>query len=303
MTTRALYITGWCRSGSTLLGNLLNELPGVVHVGEVHYLWQNGVLHAGTNTTCGCGAPLDECPLWSETLAGIVPAESGRTAFAGHAMRGQHTYLRTRHTRQRLAEAAGSRAVPPGAHAAVDRIVAIYRTVAELTRARLVVDSSKFPAEAAALCGRSDVDVRVLHLVRDPRATAHSWRRAKAYIPAMSVPRSGAYWTAFNAASDRIGRAFPHRYLRLRYEDFAADPAAALRRTLDLTGLDDVAEVTEGGVASLGINHTVTGNPDRLVRGAVRVRPDDAWRTELPRRHRRAAALLGAPLMHRYGYR
>ena len=30
-----LYITGWCRSGSTVLGNVLAEVPGVVHVGEL----------------------------------------------------------------------------------------------------------------------------------------------------------------------------------------------------------------------------------------------------------------------------
>ena len=38
------------------------------------------------------------------------------------------------------------------------------------------VHSSKFPAEAAALCRVPGLDVRVLHLVRDPRATARSWR-------------------------------------------------------------------------------------------------------------------------------
>jgi hypothetical protein len=46
----------------------------------------------------------------------------------------------------------------------------------------------------------------------------------------------------------------------------------------------------------------VTGNPDRLNRGPVQLRPDEAWRRELPRLHRRTAALLAGPLMHRYGY-
>jgi hypothetical protein len=288
---KILYVTGWCRSGSTLLGNLLNEVPGVVHVGEVHYLWQNGVLGAGTNTACGCGEPLAGCPLWSS-----VPTGDARAAIAG-----QQRYLRTRHTHRRLAEARGARPVDPGARAAVERMLSLYRAVTEATGARLVVDSSKFPAEAAALSGRPDV--RVLHLVRDPRATARSWRRAKAYIPAMSTPRSGAYWTGFNAASDAIGRAFPDRYLRLRYEDFAGDPATALRRTLDLAGLDDAAPIDGSGTAELGVNHTVTGNPDRLTRGTVRVTPDDAWRDDLPRLDRATAMLLAAPLLRRYGYR
>jgi hypothetical protein len=111
------------------------------------------------------------------------------------------------------------------------------------------------------------------------------------------------YWTGFNAASDRIGAAFPERYLRLRYEDLARDPAGALHRTLELAGLDAPSPVDGGGQAVLGVNHTVTGNPDRLARGTVRVRPDDAWRSGLSGRHRVAAAVLAAPLLRRYGYR
>jgi hypothetical protein len=288
---KVLYVTGWCRSGSTLLGNLLNELPGVVHLGEAHYLWCNGVLGTGTNSACGCGESLVDCPVWSRVPVGDAPA----------AVAGQQRYLRTRHTARRLAESRGEHPPGPGVRAAVERMVSLYEAVTEVTGARLVVDSSKFPAEAAALAGRSDV--RILHLVRDPRATARSWRRAKAYIPAMSTPRSGAYWTGFNAASDAVGRAFPQRYLRLRYEDFAADPATALRRTLDLVGLDDPVPVDGAGTATLGVNHTVTGNPDRLTRGVVRVRPDEAWREDLPRLDRAAAMLLAAPLLRRYGYR
>jgi hypothetical protein len=208
-----------------------------------------------------------------------------------------------RYTGRRLAEAAGRRVAPPGAVAAADRIAALYRAVADVTGARLVVDSSKYPAEAAALCGRDDVDTRVLHLVRDPRATAYSWLRPKGYIPAMGVLRGGVYWTGFNAASERIGAAFPQRYLRLRYEDFARDPAGALCRTLELAGVAAPSPVDATGRATLDVNHTVTGNPDRLARGEVRVRPDDAWRSRLSRRHRAAAALLAAPLLRRYGYR
>ena len=50
---RILYITGWLRSGSTVLGNVLGELPGVLHVGELHYLWRNGILGAGSNGPAG----------------------------------------------------------------------------------------------------------------------------------------------------------------------------------------------------------------------------------------------------------
>jgi hypothetical protein len=265
----------------------------------VHYLWRNGVLGQGTNTDCGCGLPVAACPLWKEVLTTL----DADPAAARAALADQDATLRTRHTRARLSESTARTPRPPRAAAAVERIVATYRAVAAADGARLVIDSSKYPAEAAALLGRADLDLRVLHLVRDPRACAHSWVTPKAYIPAMGVARSTSYWTAFNAASDLIGRAAPERYLRLRYEDFTAAPAATLRRVLDLVGLPDTPPVSADGTAVLGENHTVTGNPDRLQHGPVTIRTDEKWRTDLGRRRRAVATTLSAPLLLRYGYR
>ena len=47
-----LYVSGWCRSGSTVLGNVLAEVPGFFHAGELRYLWLNGVLGSGSNRRC-----------------------------------------------------------------------------------------------------------------------------------------------------------------------------------------------------------------------------------------------------------
>ena len=55
-----LCITGWCRNGSTIIGNVLNEVPGVFHVGELHFLWKNSV-GRGANSSCGCGLNLAKC--------------------------------------------------------------------------------------------------------------------------------------------------------------------------------------------------------------------------------------------------
>ncbi|MGF1340931.1 sulfotransferase [Streptomyces flavovirens] len=297
---RVLYITGWMRSGSTLLGNILNELPGVRHIGELHFLWKNGVLGAGTNSTCGCGQPLTACPLWSDALAAL-PAPAG-AATARRMLALQHTLMRTRHTRARLAEARGTGPAAAGVGELLDRSASVYRQVAARGGDRLVVDGSKCPAEAAALLGRDDLDVRVLHIVRDPRATALSYRSAKEYIDPMSPSRSSGYWTAFNLASERVGAAAGDRYLRIRHEDLSARPRGTVAEVLRFAGLDDEVPVDGAGRVPLGVNHTVTGNPDRLRRGVTRIRPDDRWRTELSAADIAAATLPALPLLGRYGY-
>lgn len=296
---RVLYITGWMRSGSTMLGNVLGELPGVLHIGELHYLWRNGVLGAGTNSTCGCGADLTECSIWSAVL------DDNGTAHPDAARRmvtQQKTFLRTRFTRRRLAEWRRGR-VAPEVEEATARTAAIYRTLADHGAKRLIVDGSKYPAEAAALLGREDLDVRVLHMVRDPRATAFSYKRAKDYIDPMSPERSSGYWTAFNVASELLGRAAPNRYLRVRHEDLCANPRATLATVLRFAGLDDEPPVDDAGRVSLRENHTVTGNPDRLAKGDTVIRADERWRTGLSSREIAAATATALPMLARYGYR
>jgi hypothetical protein len=297
---RVLYITGWMRSGSTLLGNVLNELPGVLHVGELHYLWQNGVLASGTNSACGCGRSLRECPQWAPVLEPV--GGLGSEGLAHHVVMRQHALLRTRHTRARLAEAQGRRAPAPGVTELLDRTAALYQSLRTEGGERLIVDGSKFPAEAAALCGRTDVDVRILHVVRDPRATAYSYRRSKDYISPMSPARSSGYWSAFNIASDLVGEAVPGRYMRVRHEDLAKHPRATVAGILHFLGMDDASPVDESGTVELTGNHTVTGNPDRLRQGATSIRADERWRTELAARDITVATAAAAPLLRRYGY-
>ena len=293
-----LHVTGWCRSGSTLLGNVLNEVEGVVHVGELHYLWRNGVLGTGSNTSCGCGLALTACPLWSRVLVGDT------AALAPEIVRWQEAGFRTRHTWRVLRATAG-----PGGSAdeAARRypaaLAAVYRAVQDATGARVIVDSSKFAAEAASVLRMEGIALRALHMVRDPRAVALSWHREKAYIGRRGALNSTWYWVGCNAAAEAVARRLPGAAMRLRYEDFVADPSGAVRRVLELVGEPPAACPVRGRGVTLGVNHTVTGNPDRFLTGEVDIRDDDAWRRGLPRRSALAATALALPWLRRYGYR
>ncbi len=294
---RVLYITGWLRSGSTILGNLLNELPGVLHGGEIHYLYKNGLLLRGTNSLCGCGEQVVSCPLWSAVLDSYQVPDLG--ALAEAMVTWQRTTLRTRHIAARMGKARPR----PEMTAALGQMAATYRVLAARGGSRLVVDSSKYPAEAAALCGREDLDVRVLHIVRDPRAVAYSYQSGKAYIAPMSPSASTANWLGFNIASELAGRAAgPGRYLRVRHEDMAARPAEVMAEVMRFAQLDGEPPVTADGTAWLGVNHTVTGNPDRLNRGAVTIRPDTRWSQALSAPQIAVVTGLALPLLRRYGY-
>ena len=37
--SKVLYIAGWGRSGTTILGNILGQVEGMFSVGEIRFLW------------------------------------------------------------------------------------------------------------------------------------------------------------------------------------------------------------------------------------------------------------------------
>ncbi|MEC3917469.1 sulfotransferase [Nocardia sp. CDC160] len=295
---KVLCVTGWCRNGSTILGNILNEIPGVFHVGELHFLWKNAS-GRGVNELCGCGHKLVDCEFWSTILPVGRPAGLTLEAHADCVIRAQLAQVRTRHTWQVLGR--GLRNEQVRAHGELLRQV--YRAIAERSEARLIVDTSKMPGEAALVSYLDGITPYYLHLVRDPRAVAQSWSKPKDYVYAMSAGKSTAYWTGFNLASHAISRRFPQRSMFLRYEDFIADPAGSIDAVLRLCGLDPALNPMTDRSVELHANHTVTGNPDRFNTGVTTIRPtDDSWRRTLPDSAKLAATALSLPLSLRYGY-
>ncbi|HZN75879.1 MAG TPA: sulfotransferase [Micromonosporaceae bacterium] len=298
MALSILYVTGWCRNGSTIIGNILNEVPGFCHVGELHFLWKNAA-ELGVNNWCGCGAVLTECPIWTDILRLGQPPGVELAAFAGTVVQRQRSCVRARHTWRVLRHGLHNTTLDD--HARL--LTKTYHAVAERMAARVIVDTSKMPGEAALLPHLDGVTPYFVHLVRDPRAVAHSWRTPKQYIYAMSPAKSTAYWSGFNLASSAIVRRYPQRSLFLRYEDFLADPVATIDALLRLCATDPAANPLHGRTVELRTNHTVTGNPDRFHTGATVVRDsDDAWRTDLPVSAKLTASVLSWPLARRYGY-
>lgn len=293
MDPTVLYITGWCRSGSTVLGNALAEVPGVFHCGELRFLWRNGVLRTGSNSRCGCGADLDACPVWSAVLTAVTPPGRDPRRHAEEVVRDQE-HWRTRHTGRAL-RASGTGLWPP-------TLAATYRAISDVTGAQVVVDSSKYASDAA-LASRAALQVPNVHLVRDPRAVAHSWLTPKDYTGRRGPISSTWYWLGFNYAGRRVADTAPAASMLLRYEDLTARPRESVGAVLDLIGRAAQNPVAADGSVDLGPNHTVTGNPNRFEHGRVTLREDLRWRERLARHHQVAVSVLAAPQLHRYGYR
>lgn len=287
--TRILYIASDGRSGSTLVTTVLGQLDGVLAAGELRFLWQRGAVE---NRPCGCGQPFLECSLWSAVMAKL-DADPAPVASA------LHHRLRIR----RLLGVLRRRRVP--GHPTDATIAELYGLLA----ADLVVDSSKPPTYGLLLAGLPDVEVRVLHLVRDPRATAFSWRRKRGLdgpdderlMSRPPVAKSALLWLVWNTVAALLWRR-SGRYLRMRYEDFVADPEAATRRIAAFAGVDGDFSFLDPGAARLAATHSVAGNPARHRSGAVPLVADREWVTALSGAAYLLITMITAPALRAFGY-
>jgi len=303
-----VYILGAGRSGSTLLERVLGQDPRVATLGEVHHLWQRGIVR---NELCGCGRYFHDCTYWSEI---------GQRAFGGWSQvdLGEVRRLADRVDRQRHLGRTAT-AWPTGSTVrAVERYAGYYRRIyqaaLDISGAEVVIDSGKHPSLALALSHDRSIDLRALHMVRDSAGVSYSWSKQQARPEARSqenatmkqysTARSIAYWLSVNGESELLRlRRVP--FARLRYEDFVSTPNVTLPSVWTALGLPGAppALVDHEGHVDLGPNHTVAGNPSRFAQGDTVLRADIAWRSAMARTDRRQVEILTWPMRRRYGYR
>ncbi|OLB81502.1 MAG: hypothetical protein AUI14_03250 [Actinobacteria bacterium 13_2_20CM_2_71_6] len=300
-----MYLAGWGRSGSTVLETVLNQVPGLVGGGELKFIWRRGLVQ---DRRCSCGTRFRECPFWArvftEAFAGVP--ESRLAALDAATDR-----YRTRHLPALLLPAARRRYATDLDWYRAD-LATLYRAIATVSGARAVVDSSKFPSYLFALLQTPGLDIRVVHIVRDPRAVAYSWQRDKVdpdapgngRMPRLAPAVTGAYWSAWNVATERIARTNRLPYLRLRYEDMIADPRATIGEVLELVGLPaESVPVSADGEVGLGVSHQVSGNPVRFTQGTIAIRDDAEWARRMGPVPQLVVKAVTTPVRQRYGYR
>ncbi|MDQ3891183.1 MAG: sulfotransferase [Actinomycetota bacterium] len=303
-----LYVGGYTRSGTTLVGLMLDKLPGVASAGELRYLWRQGPLN---NRLCSCGAPFRECPFWSEV---------GRRAYGGwdRVPLDELVDFEQRYLRVRFIPWFTLSRRPRGfarVHASyADHLARLYRAIRDVSGCSVVVDSSKDPTYGFALRTVPGIELRLVHLVRDSRGVAYSWTKTverpevvgeRAFFDRFSPLETGYRWSLWNAAFDVL-KAFGVPSERVRYESVPQSPDAVVRGIAALASAngaaDDVPELFGGGEFVPASGHMIGGNPIRFSRGAMRIRLDDEWRNRMAARERWAVTAVSWPLLLRHGY-
>jgi hypothetical protein len=306
---KVLYIGGYSRSGSTLLDCMLGQLPGVFSTGELAYIWSHGLRE---NRLCGCGERFLDCPFWTRV---------GETAFGGWEQVDvdRMVGLERAVNRHRYVPMLLVPQISPAFRRKLEEYASvlgrIYRGILVVSGAHLIVDSTIDPAYGFVLTHVKDLDVELVHMVRDSRATAFSWTRwqrrhdrvdtvmyQRRFHPATTAAR----WVIYHLLIHLLARRTARPRTRVLYEHVVASPKDQIRRIMRNIG--EAVDETQlaflaPGEAVLATNHTVAGSLMRLKKGPLPIRLDDEWRNALTSSQRSLVTLITWPLLRAYGYR
>lgn len=303
---KVLYIGGYSRSGSTLLSLLLDQTEGFVAVGELWDIWRRSFVE---KQLTGTGQPFDECPFWTKVVANAFGSFDAVDVHAMQTLR--DSVQNNRHIPQLIFPSlrTSQYKMDLGEYAAI--LDSLYSAIHTVSGSRVIVDSSKVPTYAFLLNEIAGVDLHIVHLVRDSRATAYSWQRKKVrpeihwktqYMAQYNPFRSSSEWIIMNGLFRFLPRDSVN-YIMVRYEDLVQKPRETLSFITQQVGEGTATlPLLHNSSVRMGPNFTVSGNPDRFKKGEVQIRPDKEWQEKMAFQQKLLVASLTWPLLAKYGY-
>ena len=300
---RMIFVAARPYSGSTLLSFLANTHPEIATVGEgcCNEIEQPG------SYLCSCGDLIADCPFWDAVVRDMqdkgydfhtsnfgtrfdcISKNSWLGRFYGGSLRSN-----------KLEDVRDSMlSLWPGYTEKMQQIAArneaLARSILAVSGRKVYFDASKFHITVRYLRKYSNIDLRVVHLVRDVRGATASFMRK---IHGGTLRESVNAWIRGHRNIERQMEGMsPDKCLRIRYEDLCQFPEQTLTRLFEFCGVDPQLEVRDFRMAE----HHIVGNHMRMS-GAGTLKYDERWKRFLSDEQLLEIDRLAGHINARYGY-
>jgi len=324
--TKLAYILAASHSGSTLLSMLLASHPQIATVGELKL--SASAMGKISRYRCSCGEFIRECRFWQKVKEGMA---ARGFAFDIADVGTDHRAVDSQYARWLLGPLHrgifleslrdGALGICPTWRRQLPQIqernAALASTVAEITGAQIVVDSSKTALRLKYLLRNPEVNVKIIRLYRDGRGVALTYmdpgRFADAKDPVLrgggsggrredkrlSMARAAYEWRRSNEEAEHILRRMDKsQWIEVRYEDLCKDMDNTLRRLFDFLGLGPDKRVRD----FRSVEHHIVGNGMRLDTTSE-IRLDERWREKLNEQDLGIFEKTAGKTNRRYGYK
>lgn len=299
--TKLAFIMAASHSGSTLLAMLLGSHPQATTIGDT-----GGTVHRkDPEYLCSCGHKARTCPFWLRVVDQMARRglnldvtdfgtrfEYSENRFINRALQAEHRgplLEMIRDCALRLSAGWNRRF-----QIIAERNVALIEAAIGITGSQILIDSSKLPHRAKFLLRIPELQVKVIHLVRDGRGVVHTCVRDEGW----SVEKSAIEWGRGILAEERLlTQIDPGLWRQVRYEDLCSDPRKELEKLCVFLDLDPSRVNLD--FRSAGLH--VFGNKMRLsCEEAIHL--DDQWRNDLTHSQISTIEHLAGKQLNRYGY-
>jgi len=296
-----IYIAGVGRSGSTILDQMLGQIPGICSLGEVAQLWQKTIPN---NAPCGCGTVITQCPLWGPVLKHLLEGPDSNSCIQRRI-----EILELDKTFPRFHRLFKTNKYVEAYVKHMHFLQKLYTTVQERTNAIYLVDSSKESYYASLINRIPNMSLHVIHLVRNPLGYAYSLKKTK-WDPAQnrlmckrSPVQAAGRWLWVNSRVESL-RSKVNSFTQVKYEDLIARPRKLLVEILQAVGYrrNIKLDFINNRVLKLKPTHSAAGNPCRYKKHEIHLSLDEEWKTHLNFKDRYLANILTLPLARKYSY-
>lgn len=302
---RYVCLPGSRFTGSTLLGSLLNEHPECASIGAATGLIRRTDL---ATYRCSCGELFRQCEFWQDI--------AHRTHALGHPVNVFETNFWSTHLRLShqplvnfvLARSLGWEPANRARDGLLWRLPAVRKAIARMgwntwslatavlqrTGKSVFVDTARDHQRPKYLSRLPMFEVKVIHLVRDPRGNAASIVKHTG----VDVATAARQWRHVNVEADRTRRYLPaESWLSLRYEALCADPSGVLDQISDFLGIRRAGLAAGFG----GGERHIIGNKMRMQR-LSEIREDLSWQSTMGPADLATIARVAGRTSRRFGY-
>tara|TARA_B100001248_G_scaffold112612_1_gene84229 strand:+ start:7604 stop:8479 length:876 start_codon:yes stop_codon:yes gene_type:complete len=214
---KIIFIASYPRSGSTILDVIIRKTKNsnFISIGEFFYIFEKGF---NNNEKCADGVKFLEHPFWQKIFHGLNHNKASRELrFLKNPFFFPFFLLMGYLNKNIL-----FKIFPNFFNVFYEILLRVCRESGN----KIIIDASKDPRQLFILSLFSQINIEIIHLVRDVRATSFSWKRKKVYKENTYFKRKSVLRSSLRWLNDHLWTLFISKinyktsYNRFFYEQF-----------------------------------------------------------------------------------
>jgi len=298
---KILYLTGYGKSGATLIGRHLGSSAQAFFVGELKYFWNRGLVK---NYECTCGEKVDNCSFWKHVINEYLESfpDIDREIISKEFR--EFEKIKNYFNLKKIKENKGDEAYIQFLAKYLKHNEKLYEAIAKVSGKNILVDISRIPGRLLALSFSDKFEIYPVYLMRDPRGVLNSFVQADMRYYGENRHSNLKQLVTWNANTffsiKHIKNLSLGKFLFILYSDYVKNPDRELNQLHEILNGNWNSQMNNGKVSiNLDPGHVFAGNRSRLVSGNVTISEDTKWRQQLSPVYKFLTTVISLPL-YRY---